>query len=445
MEFRPLVGKQLESVNLATHRLNIWEGSVRSSKTISSLVKWIQYVLEGPAGNLAMVGKTERTLKRNILDPLSELLPTNAFRYNQGAGEVTIFGRRIYIAGANDERAQDKIRGLTLVGVYVDEVSVIPESMFTMILSRLSIDGASLFATTNPESPKHWLKVKYLDRARLWLTHEGKILETVEGIDLARFSFRLSDNPNLSAAYIANLRQEYTGLWSKRFIDGLWVLAEGSIYDTFDAETGGPHVTAVLPELERVWIGIDYGTTNPFVALLLGTGTEPDGVERIYVAREWRWDSKKERRQLTDAQYSAKLREWLKGLGSERLMGPTEGEGIEGVLDRIYVDPSAASFSTQLYHDGWWGVHHGDNAVEDGIRDVSTLLNAGRLKIHASCTGLIDELTGYVWDPKAQERGEDKPMKVDDHGPDAGRYAIRSQRRLWRHWISTYDTEAEAA
>lgn len=432
MDFRPPVGKQLESINLATRRINLWEGSVRSSKTISSLVAWIAYVMTGPPGNLLMVGKTERTLKRNILDVLAELLPRGAFRHVAGsAGECFIFGRRIYIAGANDERAGDRIRGMTLAGAYVDEASVIPESFWTMLLSRLSEPGARCFATTNPESPQHWLKLKYLDRAGLWLTHDSNVEQAADALDMARFSFRLADNPALSPAYVAALRMEYTGLWSKRLIDGLWVLAEGSIFDSFDSEVGGRHVVATLPEMDRFWLGIDYGTTNPFVALLLGLGVD----DCIYVVREWRWDSHAKRRQLTDAEYSTNLRKWLVDLGRERL-AESWGESLEGMLDRVYVDPSAASFAVQMYRDGWHGVHHADNAVGDGIRAVNTLLNAGRLKVHESCSGLIAETTGYVWDSRAQAMGEDKPIKVDDHGPDAMRYGVWSQRRLWLPWTT---------
>lgn len=448
MEFQPLVGKQLDSVNLAWSRINLWEGSVRSSKTISSLVRWIAFVITNEApGNLLMVGKTERTLKRNILDTLEELLPRGAFKHVAGAGECFIFGRRIYIAGANDERAGDRIRGMTLAGCYVDEVSVLPESFWTMLLSRLSIPGAKAFGTTNPEGPRHWLKLKYLDRAGKWLKHDGKLATTVNGLDMVRMSFRLEDNPGLDPAYVAALKQEYTGLWYKRFIEGLWVLAEGSIWDTFDAEPGGGHVVRTLPEFERFWLGIDYGTTNPFVAVLIGVSTEiDDGQQRLYVAREWRWDSKEKRRQLTDAEYSTKLRQWLVELGHEGL-ADTNGGSLEPYLERVYVDPSAASFATQLYRDGWRGVNHADNTVDDGIRAVSTLLNADRLKIHESCQGLIGETSGYVWDTKAQALGIDKPIKVDDHGPDAMRYAVWSRRHLWRPWVASMpaDDEAEAA
>ncbi len=430
MNVEPLVGKARQAATLADHRLNIWEGSVRSGKTIGSLLAWLRFVRTAPAGNLLMVGKTERTLKRNIIDPLIEMLGPTRCRYVIGAGEVWILGRRIYVAGANDEKAEGKIRGLTLAGAYIDEASVMPESMWSMLLTRLSIDGAKLFATTNPDSPNHWLLKKYLARARTWLRRDGRleIHGNDEGrLDLARFSFRLTDNPTLSTEYIAALSAEFTGLWYKRFVEGLWVLAEGAIYDMFDPDPGAGQVVDQLPDIVDWWVSIDYGTTNPFVATLIGQGVD----DRLYVAREWRWDSTVERRQLTDLEYSQRLRSWLDGLAEE---GREAWAGCR-TPDRVLVDPSAASFIAQLHRDGWASVRGADNAVEDGLRDVASLLAADRLKIHRSCEGGIDEMVGYVWDPKAQLRGEDKPLKERDHFCDSLRYGVRGTRVVWRHWI----------
>jgi PBSX family phage terminase large subunit len=423
VDVTPLVGKQRQSVHQATARLNIWDGSVRSSKTICSLIAWLMYVRTGPAGNLAMVGKTERTLKRNVIDVLAEMLGPSRCKANWGDGELMLLGRRIYLAGANDERAQEKIRGLTLAGTYVDEASIVPESFWAMLLTRLSVDGAQLFATTNPDSPNHWLLKNYLAKAALHIDLDGKTrrFDKGERLDLHRFSFKLADNPNLSPKYVADLAKEFTGLWYLRFIEGRWVLAEGAIYDMFDPTEGGRHVVTRLPKIVHWCLGIDYGTTNPFVALLIGVGDD----DRLYVCREWRWDSKEKRRQLTDAEYSAALRDWL--------TNPRTGEMLP--LSRIFIDPSAASFVAQMWRDGWPGITQADNAVEDGIRSVSSLLAADRLRVHESCTGLIDEKVGYVWDPKAGERGEDKPLKQRDHGPDAERYAVMGLRRWWRDWL----------
>lgn len=421
MIYTQLVGKQAESVRLATARGNLWEGAVRSSKTVCSILRWLRYVREGPAGPLLMVGKTERTLKRNIIDPITEMVGARRCRYKVGAGEVELFGRRIYVCGANDELATEKIKGLTLAGAYCDEVTTYPESFFAMLTTRLSVEGAQYFGTTNPANKNHWLLRDYLSRAALHLTGDGRTVrsEAPNRVDLHRFSFRIDDNPNLPADYVAALKAENTGLFYRRNILGEWILAEGAIYDMWDPDR---HVVNALPIITR-WLAcsMDYGTTNPFHAGVLGVGVD----HRLYLTREWRWDSRAQRRQLTDVEYSARLREWLTEV-------PVPGTDLRGVHpDYVIVDPSAASFRVQLYRDGL-SARLGDNAVLDGIRTVSSLFALDRLRVHDSCTALIDEIPGYSWDPKVSEEGRDEPIKIDDHGPDMLRYGVHTTRSAWR-------------
>jgi PBSX family phage terminase large subunit len=225
----------------------------------------------------------------------------------------------------------------------------------------------------------------------------------------------MDDNPGLSEAYKARTKASYTGLFYKRNVLGLWVMAEGAIYEAYDEAT---HVVDELPEMRRYWLGMDYGTVNATSVVLLGEGV--DG--RMYACAEWRHDSRKAQRQMTDAQYSAAIRAWLAELGI--------------TPEWSFVDPSAASFITQAYEDGFPNLAKATNDVVDGIRSVANLLAAGLLRIHRSCTGLLDELPGYVWDEKAAERGEDKPMKVNDHSVDALRYAVHSTSHEWRHLLT---------
>ncbi|MFE3449640.1 PBSX family phage terminase large subunit [Nonomuraea sp. NPDC059194] len=412
MNVTPLVGKQRDSVLHATARLNVWDGSVRSSKTISSLMKWLKFVRSAPAGPLLMVGKTERTLKRNIIDPLVEMLGEKRCKFVAGRGELHLLGRLVYVVGAYNEGSEDKIRGLSLVGAYVDEVSTIPESFWVMLLTRLSIPGAQLFGTTNPDGPQHWLLVDYLDRARLWIDHQGQLHrnDDPDTLNLHRFSFKLADNPNLTPEYVADVSSEFTGLWYRRLILGEWCLAEGVIYESWDPAR---HVVAELPGISQwLCVALDYGTTNPFHALAIGLGV--DG--RLYVGHEWRWDSKKQRGSLTDAEYSERVRAWITSLG----ITPTYW----------IVDPSAKSYRVQMHRDGTNSTL-ADNEVVDGIRDVASLFATGRLRVSAECKELIKEIPGYAWDPDESEKGEDKPLKVNDHGVDALRYGIRTTRNIW--------------
>ncbi|GAA5046502.1 PBSX family phage terminase large subunit [Thermocatellispora tengchongensis] len=407
--------KQERSIAESTARLNIWSGAIRSGKTIASLLRWLIYIAQAPrGGSLVIVGKTSDTIARNVFDPLTDPAITGPVArriiYTRGAPTANILGRRVEIISSNDARSENRLRGMTCAGAYVDEATLIEREFWDQLLARLSVKDAKLFATTNPDAPNHWLKRQFLDRR-----HE---------LDLRHWHFTLDDNKALDPAYVKALKAEYQGLWYKRFILGQWVMAEGAIYDMFDPDR---HVVDVLPPMERwLTLGIDYGTVNPFDAILVGVST-PDntGQRRIYLASEFRWDSRAERRQLTDAEYSQKLTDWLDNIPD------TYGPGTRGVRPQwVVVDPSAASFITQLHRDGFTPTM-GDNSVNDGIRTVSNLLGADHLRVHRSVSGFLDEVGSYAWDDKRAEKGEDVPVKVDDHALDATRYALHTTQAAW--------------
>lgn len=409
----------LRSIVESTARLNIWQGSVRSGKTVSSLLRLLMAIATAPtSGRVLLFGKTRESVNRNVfsvlMDPAIFGPLARLVKYNPGAATGSILGREVDVLGANDSKAEPKIRGMTLCIAYGDELTTIPEPFFAQVLARLSVPGAQLFGTTNPDSPNHWLRKKYLLR--------------VGELDLRTWHSTLDDNPHLDPAYVANLKREYVGLWFKRFVLGQWVMAEGAVFDMFDEDR---HVVSELPAINR-WLalGIDYGTRNATAALMLALGA--DG--RLYLTHEWRHDPATARRQLTDADLSRELRAWLAGLQA--------GDGLSGVHPEwTVVDPSAASLRLQLHRDGMTPAL-ADNSVLDGIRLMSSLLGNGQLRIHASCKGLLDELPGYSWDDKAAERGIDAPVAVDDHSIDAARYAIKTTEVLWRPLVRSTRTLA---
>ena len=412
----PLSRKQILSIVQADARINLWEGSVRSGKTIASLLRWLIYVASAPrGGELVMVGRTRDSLYRNIIAPLmnpdlfGEL--ASQTRANNGAPMATILGRTVHVLGANDAKAEPKVRGMTCAGAYVDELTTLPKTFFDQLVARCSVPGAQIFATTNPDNPGHWVKRDYLKRAA--------------ATRLASWHFVLDDNPFLDPEYVAALKATYTGLFYRRNILGHWVQAEGAIYDAWDEQR---HVVSELPHMAR-WLcdSIDYGTTNPYSDLLIGLGVD----HNLYVASEYRWDSRAERRKLTDAEYSAARRRWLAAV-------PHPQSNVVGIRPEwTVVDPSAASYIEQLHRDGVHGVTPADNTVLDGIRTVGSLIAAGRLKVHESARGLIEEIPGYSWDDDKAEKGEDAPIKLDDHSCDALRYGVRTTEALWRPHIPT--------
>lgn len=395
-----LSAKQEVVYHQAGARWNVMSGAVRSGKTYLTYWMLMHRMREQPAGNCLLVGKTEKTLERNVLAPMREIFGIEHVSNISGKGIVNLFGRECYVVGANDERAIQKIQGLTLAYAYGDEFAIWPETFFQMLRSRLSVSGAKFDGTCNPEGPYHWAKAELFDKA--------------DGENCCAWHFTLDDNPFLDPQFVAALKTEYTGLWYKRYIQGLWVAAEGAVYDMFDEAV---HVVAELPQMQKYWTASDYGTANPTVFLLLGLGMD----KCLYVVDEYRWDAIEHGgRQKTDKQLASDFMTFIKSHGV--------------VTTWNWVDPSAASFIQQLYYDKVQRIAYADNAVLDGIRRTASLLAAGKLKIHKRCKGLIKEISGYVWDAKAQEHGEDEPMKVADHGPDALRYGVNGTRDVWQNW-----------
>jgi PBSX family phage terminase large subunit len=410
----PLSAKQIDFIANSNSRINAATGAIRSGKTLSSLLRWLIYVASAPPGELVVVAKTSQTAARNIFAPLQDFALfgdlAGQTHYTPGAPSATMLGRRVWVIGANDVRSESRLRGLTCAGAMVDEATLVPQNFFTQLLGRMSVPGSKLFLTSNPDNPAHWLRRDYLLRS-------GEL-------DLASWHFTLDDNPALADEYKAAIKAEFTGLWYKRFVEGMWIAAEGAIFDMWDADR---HVVDIMPPIVQ-WIaaGVDHGTVNPFAANMLGLGANGN----LYLTAEYRYDSKQAHRQMSDAEYSQAFRQWLLEVpipGSRR----ADGSSLTGVQpEYICVDPSAASFRVQLHNDGLTSVA-ADNSVLDGIRLVSSLLATDRLFVHRSCEGFTSEVGGYSWSDEARLKGEDKPIKTDDHNLDAARYAIKSTRSVW--------------
>jgi PBSX family phage terminase large subunit len=395
-----LSDKQKRVVRDANSRINILDGSVRSGKTVALNWRWIKYVGNAPPGDLVVIGKSIGSLYRNIVRPLQELLGSQ-MQYYPGKHEIDLWGRKMFCFGAYDEGSEGVLRGMTAAGALGDELTLWPKSFFMTMLARLSVKDAKFFGGTNPDSPYHYIKTDFLDR---------------KGLDLFHEHFILDDNKEfLPADYIDNLKKEYVGLWYKRFIEGLWVQAEGAIYDFFDEEA---HVKelASLPRPESYGIGVDYGTGNPTVFLMFaesGSTTFP----KCWCAKEYYYDSEKASRQKTDEEY---VDDFITFVDNKD-------------ISNIYVDPSAASFIVALKRRGIMNIRETDNSVLDGIRVQAALLKSGDYVICKNCVQTIQDYGGYCWDVRAQKKGEDKPLKQGDHTKDAERYYLYNrygQRRI---------------
>ena len=424
-EVSTLGAQQIRSLKESKARVNIFEGAIRSGKTIVSLLRFLMAVLFAKGGVIVVIARTRDSAYRNVFEPL--MTPAlfgplaRLVHYTAGAPTARVLGRTVHVLGASDAKAEKVLRGLTVALAYVDEVTVIPEEFFTQLLGRMSPPKAKLFGTTNPDSPAHWLKAKFLDR----------IKESLPG--WRSWHFVLDDNPALSEEYKNQIKTEFTGLWYKRFILGEWVAAEGAIFDMWDVDK---HVIAwdQLPQMrELICVGVDYGTTNPTAALLLGISAEIDQYSRpaprLYFIDEWRHDSKVAQEKLTDAELARKLVDWI---GENHLPATTS---VRLAPRYTILDPSAASLSVELRKAHSVSSTPADNDVLYGIRTLASLLAERKLLISDRCKGFINEAPGYAWDPAQTLKGVDKPIKIADHSLDAGRYAITTTENIWRQHI----------
>jgi PBSX family phage terminase large subunit len=386
--------------------INILEGAVRSGKTWCLHPKALYCCCYNVGGRKLITGVSKQSIHNNVLHDLFEIVGSRNYNYNRSTGQLRLFDCEWLIAGAKDEASERYIRGLTVGVALCDEVSLMPQSFFQMLLSRMSPQGARLYGTTNPDNPYHWLKVDYLDnpelRAKriLWSDH-----------------FTMADNPNLTAEFVESQKRLYTGFFYKRFIEGRWVIAEGAIYKDswseallYDLKDEPIGLRAQGGHQQRI-IAIDYGTTNPMVFLDIY-----DDGRLFWVAREYYWDSAIEMRQKTDAEYADDLLEFI-GLRSAA---------------KVIIDPSAASFKAEMTKRGIWHVD-AENDVNEGIRVSSMVLNQKLVRFcRQTAPKTIQEIQAYAWDPKAVQHGEEKPLKTHDHGPDAFRYFAKTEVPHWR-------------
>lgn len=376
-------------------RLNILEGAVRSGKTWISLVVFALWAAQQPPSSaFLMAGRSLAALKRNCLDLLAELVGARNFSFSLSRKEGRLFGRTVYLEGAGDSRAEGKIRGLTLSGAYCDELSLFPQEFFAMLLSRLSQPGSRLFATTNPDTPSHWLCRKYLDRA-------GEL-------DMRLYSFTIDDNPFLDPQYVAALKQEYTGVFYKRYIQGRWVAADGACYPLFAADPER-FTSDFIPDDGRFCaIGVDFGgnrSLTTFVATVFHGDFSGITVvkDRHISGAKGEIDSNR-----VNAEFVAFVQELRRELPDcipvKYVFADSEAQYLINGMRR-----AAAGLGLQI----------GDSkklSVVQRIICANSLMSSGRMLVLRQCSLVRQGLAEAMWDPKAADQGRDR--RLDDFSSD---------------------------
>lgn len=365
----------------------IADGAIRSGKTVCMSLAFIQWSMHSFNGqNFGMCGKTVGSFRRNVLSVLKQMLPARGYTIrDRRTDNLVVISRGstenyYYIFGGKDEGSQDLVQGITLAGILLDEIALMPESFVNQATGRCSVGGSKFWCNCNPAGPEHWFKKQWIDER--------------QKRNLLYLHFTMEDNLSLSEQIRARYRAMYTGIFYRRYILGQWCLAEGLVYE-FDPER---HVTHDLPECGEWYISCDYGTLNPFSA---GLWCVRDGVA-VRVA-EFYHSGREQQRQLTDEEYYRAI---------EQLAGDRD-------IRHIVVDPSAASFIACIRSHKRFSVRKAKNDVMYGIRLTAMMLQAGVIKIGSGCKDAIREFGLYRWDDKGEV---DKPVKENDHAMDDIRY-----------------------
>ena len=366
----------------------VCDGAVRSGKTFAmglSFFLWAQHSFSGK--QFGLCGKTIGALRRNLL---TELVPhlrrlgmTVRERRSENLLVVRYQGRenQFLLFSGRDESSAALIQGSTLAGILMDETALMPRSFVEQAIARCSVPGSRLWFNCNPEGPQHWFYQEWILKAK-----ERKVL---------RLHFTMKDNPVLSRRIRERYERAYSGVFYRRFVLGEWTAAQGLVYDFFDPERDAVDAPDGGFDLWR--ISVDYGTSNPASFGLWG---RKGGI--WYRVKEYYYDSHREGRQRTDAEYAEDLAD---------LVG-------ERVIQRVIVDPSAASFIEALRRKGFFVVK-ANNAVTDGIRVTADLLRSGGIRICRDCRDCLREMALYCWDERG---GRDAPRKEHDHAMDEMRY-----------------------
>jgi len=376
--------KQTEFWDNCTHRWNVKIGATRSGKTYLDYFLIPLRIMQCKGqGLIIIIGNTQGTVKRNILEPMRSIWGDALVGNVSSDGIAMLFGKKVHILGADKVSRVEKLQGAGVEYCYGDEVTTWNEEVFSMLKSRLDKPNSKFDGTGNPDHPSHWFK---------------KFLES--DADVYAQHYEIYDNKYLTKEFVKNLENEYRGtVYFKRFILGLWAMAEGVIYPMFTKENNVLD-SYTPPSDAEYYISMDYGTLNPCSMGLWAYDRKNQRAVRI---KEFYYDGRNSKKLYTDEEYYDEL---------EKLAG-------DRIIQYIVIDPSAASFIATIRKKGKFAVKKAKNEVLDGIRRTSVYLSKKNIMICSECKDAIREFGQYAWDTKASE---DKVIKDNDHAMDDIRY-----------------------
>lgn len=358
----------------------IADGAIRSGKTVSmgfSFVDWAMTTFSGMS--FALCGKTIASLRRNVLKTLIRQLRSRGYKVRERRADnllVVSKGDRsneFYLFGGKDEGSQDLIQGITLAGVFFDEVALMPESFVNQATARCSVEGSKYWFNCNPEGPFHWFYTKWILRCkkrRLMYLH-----------------FTMEDNLTLSGEIKARYIMQYVGVFFQRYIKGLWVAAEGAIYTPWNDDSSRFKRSVSRQEISRAILGWDFGGNGSASAgVLVGV---LKGYKGVAILREYY-----QKGVITPEKQEAAFVEFARGCQEDYGMVEVRCDSAEQTLIAGF---KAAAMKAGLRVDIKNAIK---GEIVDRIRFTVRCMGRGAFFVDPGCVHVMEALSSAVYDPK---------------------------------------------
>ena len=379
----------------------IADGAIRSGKTIACIIgflTWSQEMFSGESFILA--GKTVGALKKNVIRPMLQIMEAWGWTYEyirSGTdARIEIGQNTYYLYGANTEAAQDALQGLTAAGAYLDEAALFPQSFIDQAIGRCSVLGSKVWMNCNPEGPHHYIREEFL------------LPEKQKEKKVYHLHFMMKDNLSLSPSVIRRYERAWPhgSVFYKRFILGLWVAADGLIYQEFADHVKDYLITEKwLKDNQIIYavIGVDFGGTKSAHSFTLTGFTR--GYKQVIVLDEYYKKDRINPQQLQEAFVDFVRRAQLKYKVYEAYCDSAEQTLISG----LEMACMQAHVSIDIR-----------NAIKGPINDriafYNSLIAQHRWKVMKHCTHIIEAFEQAVYDEKKKNmdvRLDDGLMNVD--------------------------------
>lgn len=424
---------QRDFIKTSYYKMNIQTGPVQCGKSHITNVRFCYYtIFESPHDRFLICGNTIDTVHSNVIDNgllkmYQQILGEKNVKYSHGKflkfKTPNGVEKSCRIVGVNNRDAVNKLKGYVAGGSLLDEISTYPKEPGQMAIARNSRNGSLIFATTNPSSKAHWVWDEFVGNKKK--QRKGKVKV---------YWFKMGDNPTMDEDTKQMYYDLFSGVFFRRNVLGEWVAAEGAIYDKFEEEIGQSvfaHDQPPHKEYDDYYVTMDYGTGSVTTFALWGVKYTEEGPHDYHCLKEYYYDSRKEGEQRTDSQFATELWNFCKDYYFR--------------IRTFICDPSATSFKTELNgfspigpdsskypkHPFQKRVLNGYNEVLEGIGRLQVLIQNRNMRWSDACKDSIREYQGYVWEEVNRERGEEKPLKKDDHCPDRDRYGFMTYERYF--------------